>query len=229
MPEVADSAAASRTSRKEKFRQYFRAFNPTASPVQALRDGLILDTLRSDRFHKIIAARIEVEPCSLQALAGGAGSGKTTELLLVEQHLKSLGHLPIYIEVSLLADLSRAEPGFLSAIVSGQIRSATGSDATLRPTHPIALLIDGLDRTPDMAEFQRLALPDLLFFRTHAIPTVCVAPLALQFMPQPELREQFDRIHALPRKACAAFLRSATHTGFKRQPRLPKSRTVRAA
>ena len=261
MPEVADPTAASGTTRKERFRQYFRAFNPTVSPVQALTDGFVVADLRPELFHKKIAARVELEPRSRQAVIGGIGSGKTTELLLVQKHLVEHGISAFYIEVSRFADISRAKPGFLIGIAAKQLLDALGypkdlsSDAkkiddflygywrhdsdreyeedrsgqdysfvggvAAKPILPeaqldqparqafenvlkayrsetaFALLIDGLDRMQDVADFRRLAMPDLDIFQNLEIPVVCVAPLALQFTPQSDLREQFDRIHEL--------------------------------
>ncbi len=260
MPEVADSAAASGTTRKERFRQYFHAFNPTVSPEQALTDGFVLTDLRPELFHKKIAARVELEPRSRQALIGGIGSGKTTELLLVQKHLAEQGISAFYVEVSRFADISRAKPGFLVGIaakhlirelgsmdaladdanainnflygywqheservydeephdpyysfVGGVIAKPIISDnidqtarqaferilAAYRKGRQFSLIIDGLDRMHEIDDFRRLVFPDLSIFQTLEVPVVCVAPLALQFAPQSDLREQFDRIHEL--------------------------------
>lgn len=233
----------------------------TVSPVQALTDGLVVTDLRPELFHRKIAARVELEPRSRQAVIGGIGSGKTIELLLVHKHLVEQGISTFYIEVSRFADISRAKPGFLIGIAAQHLLETLGypkdlaSDARkidkflygywLHDSHreydddgsgpdysyvggvaakPIlpeaqldqsarqafkvvskayrsgkafALLIDGLDRMQDVDDFRRLAMPDLGIFQTLEIPVVCVAPLALQFMPQSDLREQFDRIHEL--------------------------------
>ena len=74
MPEVADSAAASGTTRKERFRQYFRALSPTASSVDGLRSGLVLPDLRP-----IIS------------------SSRTTASLFAQQHLTEHGIASLYL------------------------------------------------------------------------------------------------------------------------------------
>jgi len=275
MPEVADSAAASGITRKEKFRRYFHSFNPIASPAEVLQRGLVLPDLRPENVHSRIAVRVELESSSLQAVVGGVGAGKTTELLLAQQHLHEQGIEALYIEVSHFADVSQVQRGFLVGIVCEEILRildypsaleaerrlldrylygrevertvthnplmtsgiVTGLDAlrsftpriekvfvrgvSARPlksgahigtevrtacghiinkfkeTKPLALLIDGLDRFGDVSEFKRVVLPDLLLLQQDEVPTVCVAPLALQFVQEEFARSAFDRIHEL--------------------------------
>lgn len=70
----ADSAAARGTTRKERFRQYFRAVSPTASSADGLRGGLVLPDLR-----RIISSR------------------KTIASLFAEQHPLEHGIASLYL------------------------------------------------------------------------------------------------------------------------------------
>lgn len=127
MQDLADASVVESISRKEKFRQYFRAFNPSASPFESIKDGLVLNDLRPESLYQKIAARVELEPESLQALVGGIGSGKTTELLLVVQRLRELDIHGFYFEVSRHVDVTKAKPGFLVGLVADSLLNKLGN------------------------------------------------------------------------------------------------------
>jgi hypothetical protein len=101
--------------RREKFRAYMQAFNPTAPPQDAIEAGLVCEDLHGSLFRKL-ASRADLEPGSQQLLVGGVGSGKTTELILAARLLEHEGHvLPLYIDISAETDLSSLNSGALLA------------------------------------------------------------------------------------------------------------------
>jgi hypothetical protein len=101
--------------RRERFRAYMQAFNPTAPPQGAIEAGLVCEDLHGSLFRKL-AGRADLEPGSQQLLVGGVGSGRTTELILAARWLEQEGHvLPLYIDISAETDLSGLNSGALLA------------------------------------------------------------------------------------------------------------------
>lgn len=101
--------------RREKFRAYMRAFNPTAPAAEVIKAGLVLEDLHQS-VHRNLAARADLQPGSQQLVVGGIGSGKTTELLLAARALSSSGKiLTLYIDVTAETDLSELNSGALVA------------------------------------------------------------------------------------------------------------------
>jgi hypothetical protein len=101
--------------RRRRFREYMKAFNPTAPPRDVIAAGLVLENLQKN-LHRSLAARADLEPGSQQLIVGGIGSGKTTELLLAEQSLTNQANvLPLFIDVSAETDLSGFNSGALLA------------------------------------------------------------------------------------------------------------------
>src|SRR5437764_292994 len=116
-------------SRKERFRAYMKAFNPTAPPIEPVESGLVSADLHDSIFEKI-AARAEIEPGSQQVVLGGIGSGKTTELLLTQKNLLARKLQAIYMEASRYTDLAEAGPGSLVAMLGQELIGLTrGNDA----------------------------------------------------------------------------------------------------
>jgi hypothetical protein len=113
---MSDAAVVSNTpERREVFRAYMRAFNPTAPALEVIRAGLVVEDLHQS-LHKNLAARADLEPGSQQLVVGGIGSGKTTELLLASGLLSQSGKtLPLYIDVTSETDLSGLNSGALIA------------------------------------------------------------------------------------------------------------------
>jgi hypothetical protein len=104
-----------RPQRRERFRAYMQAFNPTAPPQDAIEAGLVCEDLHGSLFRKL-AGRADLEPGSQQLVVGGVGSGKTTELILAARWLEQEGHiLPLYIDISAETDLSSLNSGALVA------------------------------------------------------------------------------------------------------------------
>ncbi|MGO8734847.1 MAG: hypothetical protein ACLQVM_18880 [Terriglobia bacterium] len=109
------TAPEGQLSRRDKFRAYMQAFNPTAPARNVIEAGLVFDDLHQSLYRNL-ASRADLEPGCQQLLVGGVGSGKTTELMLSERWLKDHGHvLPLYIDTSAETDLSSLNPGALLA------------------------------------------------------------------------------------------------------------------
>jgi hypothetical protein len=137
--------------RRERFRAYMQAFNPTAPPQDAIRAGLVCEDLHGSLFRKL-AGRADLEPGSQQLVVGGVGSGKTTELILAARLLEREGHvLPLYIDISAETDLSRLNSGALLAsfglnlarrLYEGFPALRQAMDALAGPGNPYANLKD---------------------------------------------------------------------------------------
>src|SRR5579863_438762 len=109
------SAPGRQLQRRDRFRTFMRAFNPTAPARDAIEAGLVCEDLQRFLFRNL-AGRADLEPGSQQLLVGGIGSGKTTELLLAERWLRAQGNvLPLYIDISAETDLSSLNSGSLLA------------------------------------------------------------------------------------------------------------------
>jgi hypothetical protein len=101
--------------RRERFRTYMKAFNPTAPARAVIQAGLVLEDLHHSLYSNL-AGRADLEPGSQQLVVGGIGSGKTTELLLAEQWLRNQTKaLCLYIDVTSETDLAGLNSGALLA------------------------------------------------------------------------------------------------------------------
>ncbi len=122
MPEVIESQPKA-LSRRDRFREYMKRLNPSAPAREAIEAGLVVDDLHQSLYQKL-AARADLEPGSQQLLAGGVGSGKTTQLLLAVDWLRRQGNtIPLYVDVAAWTDLSRLKPGAVLAAFG--VRMAT--------------------------------------------------------------------------------------------------------
>jgi hypothetical protein len=109
------TALQGQLSRRDKFRAYMQAFNPTAPARDVIEAGLVCEDLHQSLYRNL-AARADLEPGSQQLLVGGVGSGKTTEMLLARRWLLAQAHvLPLYIDVSKATDLGGLNTGSLVA------------------------------------------------------------------------------------------------------------------
>ena len=105
------TAPEGQLSRRDKFRAYMQAFNPTAPAFDVIQSGLVIEDLHQSLYRNL-AGRADLEPGSQQLLVGGVGSGKTTELILAQRWLASQGHvLCIYADVSADTNLSKLSSG----------------------------------------------------------------------------------------------------------------------
>jgi hypothetical protein len=108
------------SERLQRFRKLMAAFEGTSNPQQAIERGYYVDLPNNPV--KGIARRVELRPSSVHLLLGGIGSGKTTQLLLAQEHLNQLeGFNAIYVDVSLHTDISELKQGSLVAIAALEI------------------------------------------------------------------------------------------------------------
>jgi hypothetical protein len=148
--------------RREKFRAYMRAFNPTAPAFEMIKAGLVLEDLHQS-LHKSLAARADLEPGSQQLVVGGIGSGKTTELLLAAQSLSLSGKtLPLYIDITAETDLSELNSGALVASFGVHL-----SGSVMRRN------LDSQFSTAEIEELQerQSVIDDFAYGKTEYIPT----------------------------------------------------------
>ena len=103
------------SDRLKFFRRLMSAFEGTSNPQRAVERGFYVNLPNNPVGE--ITRRIELRPSSAHLLCGGIGSGKTTQLLLVQQTLNELEDIKaIYIDVSLIIDISNLQSGALIAI-----------------------------------------------------------------------------------------------------------------
>jgi hypothetical protein len=83
--------------------------------MDMIRCGYVIEALHSDVYLHL-GGRADLEPGCRQVLAGGIGSGKTTELLLAYKWLQEhSGAIALFIDVSRETDLSVLNDGALVA------------------------------------------------------------------------------------------------------------------
>jgi len=108
------------SERLQRFRKLMAAFEGTSNPQHAIERGYYVDLPNNPMAG--IARRVELRPSSVHLLLGGIGSGKTTQLLLAQEHLNQLeGFNAIYVDVSLHTDISELKQGSLVAIAGLEI------------------------------------------------------------------------------------------------------------
>src|SRR5271169_151287 len=128
------SAPENQLQRRDRFRAYMQAFNPTAPTRDVIEAGLVLEDLHQSLYRNL-AARADLEPGSQQLLVGGVGSGKTTELLLAAQWLRRQGRaLPLFLDISAETDLSSLNSGSLLASFAMRLGWSVLKESELRPT-----------------------------------------------------------------------------------------------
>ena len=103
------------SDRLKFFRRLMSAFEGTSNPQRAVERGFYVNLPNSPI--EVITRRIELSPSSVHLLFGGIGSGKTTQLLLTQKHLNELEDIKaIYVDVSLVTDISNLQSGALIVI-----------------------------------------------------------------------------------------------------------------
>ena len=104
------------SDRLKFFRRLMSAFEGTSNPQRAVERGFYVNLPNNPVGE--LARRIEVNPWSARMLLGGIGSGKTTRLLLIQNVLNELEDIKaIYVDVSLVTDISDLKPGALIAVI----------------------------------------------------------------------------------------------------------------
>ncbi len=91
-------------NRREIWREFMGCFEPSSDPRDAVQRGFYVP--RPGRtLAEQLAARFEVKPSASHLLVGGVGSGKTTQLLIASERLRSTRDIyATYIDVSLHSD-----------------------------------------------------------------------------------------------------------------------------
>jgi hypothetical protein len=103
------------TTDRATYRRYIAAFNITDSKA-AFENGYYVPL--PDSVANRIRARAEIQPEVAQAIVGGIGLGKTTQLFAAAQALRSSGDLePRYVDVSAIHNLAKLRPSVLLTLV----------------------------------------------------------------------------------------------------------------
>lgn len=106
--------------RRALFRAYMRRLDPKADPAIALRDGSYVPSPHATSSH--IATRLEIDPASSHLIIGAVGSGKTTELLAVNDRLiASTDIVPLFVDVPSLQNVTKLSEGVLVGLAWTQI------------------------------------------------------------------------------------------------------------
>ncbi|MBN1609953.1 MAG: hypothetical protein JW940_25220 [Polyangiaceae bacterium] len=102
--------------RLARFRRLRGQLAPARDPSEVLVQGGYVE--RPDSVGRRIAAELELAPASSHVLIGGVGSGKTTELLVVDLILDAVDDTEaLFVDVSRRHDIGRMKPGVVLAQV----------------------------------------------------------------------------------------------------------------
>lgn len=113
------------SDRLKFFRRLMSAFEGTSNPQRAVERGFYVN-LPNNPIEEI-TGRVALRPSSVHLLFGGIGSGKTTQLLLTQQALNELEDIKaIYVDVSLVTDISDLQSGALIAIAGLELITILG-------------------------------------------------------------------------------------------------------
>jgi energy-coupling factor transporter ATP-binding protein EcfA2 len=107
-------------NRLEFFRRQMAAFDGAADPRDAMQRGFYIEEPEHSVTHQLFK-RISLKANSKNLLLGGIGSGKTTQLLKIEQLLRETDIYPHYVDVTKHINLSSYN---LSESIQGNILSA---------------------------------------------------------------------------------------------------------
>ncbi|MCB9760593.1 MAG: hypothetical protein H6739_12195 [Alphaproteobacteria bacterium] len=103
------------STRLSRFRALMARLEPASDPAEAVSEGLYVERGRYSPAHRL-AERMALKPDAALLLVGGIGSGKTTELRVVEQRLSAFEDMvAIYVDVSRYHDLADLKAGALLA------------------------------------------------------------------------------------------------------------------
>jgi hypothetical protein len=102
-------------NRLEFFRQQMAAFDGAADPRGAIENGFYIEEPEHSTTNQLFK-RICLKPDSRNLLLGGIGSGKTTQLLKIEQLLKDTDVYPHYVDVTRYALSEDTKKGVLDAV-----------------------------------------------------------------------------------------------------------------
>jgi energy-coupling factor transporter ATP-binding protein EcfA2 len=107
-------------NRLELFREQIAAFDGAADPLGAIDKGYFIEEPHQSSTNALLK-RISLKPQSKILLIGGIGSGKTTQLLKLQQIFQQtpdVGIYPLYIDITEYTKPNTLEVGTLDAIVA---------------------------------------------------------------------------------------------------------------
>jgi hypothetical protein len=160
------------TDRRTRFREHMRRLDPTGDPARAVASGFYVRP--PNAVSRRIATRIELEPVSSHLLVGGIGSGKTTELILIERDLAKVDDLlPVRVDVPSRHRLDRLEPGVLVALAATEACAELSrereqglrvEEQVEEEVHRISTLVKGhwTDDPPDDFPYDGVWIPGIL-------------------------------------------------------------------
>ncbi len=112
-------------NRLELFREQIAAFDGAADPLGAIDKGYFIEEPHQSSTNTLLK-RISLKPQSKILLIGGIGSGKTTQLLKLQQIFQqtpAVGIYPLYIDITEYTKPNALEVGTLDAIVALELMS----------------------------------------------------------------------------------------------------------
>ncbi len=112
-------------NRLELFREKIAAFDGAADPIHAIEKGYVIEEPHQSSTNALFK-RISLRPQSKILLIGGIGSGKTTQLLRLQQLFQQnpeTGIYPHYIDVTKYTQPNELKVGTLDAIVGLELIS----------------------------------------------------------------------------------------------------------
>jgi len=119
--------------RRDRFRKAMARFEPSGDPMEALTKGFYVEE-PAQSVAKQIVARLELRPHSSHLVVGPIGSGKTTQLRVMEELLRQGNEFwPIFVDVTTQRDELRA-PGSLIQHLLTEIKDIK-SKALVKQTH----------------------------------------------------------------------------------------------
>jgi Cdc6-like AAA superfamily ATPase len=114
------------SDRLKFFRRLMSAFEGTSNPQRAVERGFYVNLPNNPVGE--ITGRVALRPSSMHLLFGGIGSGKTTQLLSTQTALNGLEDIKaIYVDVSLVTDISDLQSGALIAIAGLELIKILGN------------------------------------------------------------------------------------------------------
>jgi len=103
------------SDRRSRFRAYIKALDPSEDPLIAFRDGLYVQP--QNAISNRIASQLELAPKSSHLIVGGTGSGKTTELIHIQDLLSKIDDIQVHrFDVPTHHRLDALQPGILLAL-----------------------------------------------------------------------------------------------------------------
>lgn len=112
---------------RQRYRAYMARLDPVGDPNRAIADGLYVDSPHST--HQRIGRRLELDYSSAHVLLGGVGSGKTTELRLIERQLSEVPDVEVlFLDIGEFHDRGDFREGVLLA-AAGAVLAKTVLDA----------------------------------------------------------------------------------------------------